>query len=115
MDITIKDHDEGNNLIYIWQNEPEEVGLDYDPEARKGRIFADIKYDDEEVHISQSDARKLIAFLIQATGEKLVYADEDKKIRLEVYQEILEDCKAIYPEYILDYIREQISILINGI
>ena len=37
------------------------------------------------------------------------------KIRLEVYQEILDDCKAMYSEYILDHIREQISILKYGI
>ena len=36
-------------------------------------------------------------------------------IRLEVYQEILDDCKAMYSEYILDHIREQISILKYGI
>ena len=40
---------------------------------------------------------------------------EKDKIRLEVYQEILDDCKAMYPEYILDYIKEQIDILKHGI
>ena len=40
---------------------------------------------------------------------------EKDKIRLEVYQEILDNCKAMYSEYILDYIREQIDILKHGI
>ena len=40
---------------------------------------------------------------------------EKDKIRLEVYEEILDDCKVMYPEYILDHIREQISILKHGI
>ena len=40
---------------------------------------------------------------------------ERDKIKLEVLEGILDDCKAIYSEYILDYIREQISILKHGI
>jgi len=37
------------------------------------------------------------------------------KIKLEVLEEILDDCKVMYDEYILDHIREQISILKHGI
>ena len=37
------------------------------------------------------------------------------KIKLEVLEEILDDVKCMYSEYILDYIKEQISILKHGI
>ena len=40
---------------------------------------------------------------------------EKDKIKLDVLEEILSDCKGMYSEYILDYIREQISILKHGI
>ena len=41
-------------------------------------------------------------------------SDRDK-IRLEVLEEIIDDCKAMHCEYILDHIREQISIIKHGI
>lgn len=38
-----------------------------------------------------------------------------QQIELEVLENLLDDIKAMYPEYILDHIKEQISIIKHGI
>jgi len=38
-----------------------------------------------------------------------------EQIKLAVLEELLDDIKAMYPEYIIDHIKEQISILKHGI
>ena len=38
---------------------------------------------------------------------------EQDNMKLEVYQDILDNCKEMRPEHILDYIGEQISVLKN--
>ena len=39
----------------------------------------------------------------------------NSKIRIEIYKNILEECKNIHPEYILERIEEMLDIEINGI
>ena len=41
--------------------------------------------------------------------------NDRKKIELEVLENILDNIKAMHPEYIVEYIREQISQINHGI
>ena len=41
--------------------------------------------------------------------------NDRQKIELEVLENLLDNIKAMYPEYIVEYIREQISQIKHGI